>query len=223
MRRHLDRDLERLRRGIARMAGHVEAALAAATHALLARDPAAAAEAAAGDDPIDALENTLHEDCLKVMALHQPVAADLRRVAATLLAATDLERAGDLAAHVAERAAALARGPAVPVPARLAGMAAAVADMVRAAVDAFLAGDPARARAVIAADDRVDADNAAVIAELVGWMGGAPDRVEPGLSLFSATRHLEHIADAAVSVAEAVVFLAEGDHARHRPRPDPGG
>lgn len=211
------RDLERLRHSALTMAGAVEEALFLATRALLGRDEAAARRVIAGDAEIDRLENAVQEECLKVLALHQPVAGDLRRVSCVLLISTDLERIGDLAVGVAERAAQLARQPAFPLPDRLEGMSARAALMVRKSLDSFVADDAAAARAVIRMDDEVDRDNRAIIAELLAAMRRSPDCVEPGLSLFSAVRHLERVADHATNVAENVVYLVDGEVLRHHP------
>src|SRR6516225_9199347 len=119
MSKHLERDLEELHRDILALAGAVEEAIFGAIRALQERDASLAHEVIAGDDPIDQQENRIEEECLKMLALHQPVAVDLRRITAVLKINTDLERMADLAADIAERAVALARPPLIPVPADL--------------------------------------------------------------------------------------------------------
>lgn len=217
MSKHMERDLERLQRSILRMAGAVEEAIYQATQALQDRDPSRARQVVDGDGEIDRLENEVQDECLKILALHQPVAVDLRRVSSVLLISTDLERMGDLAVGIAERATSLAHPPHPTVPSRLASMTARVTEMVRRSLDAFVHLDPAAARAVIRLDDAVDADNEAIIAELIAEMKAAPDRIESGMSLFSAVRHLERIADHATNIAEDVIYLAEGEVVRHHP------
>jgi phosphate transport system protein len=170
-----------------------------------------------GDGEIDRLENEVHDECLKILALHQPVAVDLRRVSSVLLISTDLERMGDLAVGIAERAASLAHPPHPTVPARLTPMTMRVTEMVRRSLDAFVNLDPNAARAVIRLDDAVDEDNEAIIAELIADMKAEPEQVESGMSLFSAVRHLERIADHATNIAEDVIYLAEGELVRHHP------
>jgi phosphate transport system protein len=214
--KHMQRDLEQLRRAVLAMAGLVEDAIGRATAALHALDPDAARAVIAADSAIDALENEVQEECLKVLALHQPVAADLRRVSTMLLISTDLERMGDLAVSIAERAVSLASRP-MPIPDRLDRMAVRATDMVRRSLDAFVAEDAAAARAVIRLDDEVDRDNETAIAELVSEMKKSPDRVESGLMMFSAVRNLERIADHATNIAEDVVYLVEGEVLRHHP------
>jgi phosphate transport system protein len=130
---------------------------------------------------------------------------------------TDLERMADLAEDIAERAAHLARLPEFPVPEKLQRMSDLTTAMVRQSLDAFVNLDTRLARVVCRLDDEVDRYNSAIIEELVQVMGQSPHLVEPGLSLFSATRHLERIADHATNIAEDVVYLVEGEIVRHRP------
>ena len=213
----MQRDLDRLQRTVLRMAGLVEEAITDATRSLQSADRAGAEAVVAADARVDELENEVQEECLKILALHQPVAGDLRRVSMVLLIATDLERIGDLAVGIAERAARLA-GPLPPaVPDRIAGMTDRATEMVRRSLDAFVQEDPVAARAVIRLDDAVDRDNDAIIAELIAGMRLNPDRVEADLLLFSAVRNLERIADHATNIAEDVVYLVEGEVVRHRP------
>src|SRR5205823_5428101 len=206
MAKHLQRDLDELQRDLLALAGLVEEAIHKATRALQERDVALAREVIAGDPQIDREENHLDEECLKVLALHQPVAIDLRRIASALLITVDLERMGDLAEDMAGRAIALADAPSVPVPAKLQRMADRTTAMVRQSLDAFVNQDPKLARAVIRTDDEVDRYNAEIIQELVQQMKDSPALIEPGLSLFSAVRQLERIADHATNIAEGVIY-----------------
>lgn len=219
MAKHLARDLEKLQHAILTMAAAVEEAVHTATRALQDRDPGRANGCIAGDAVIDKHENDVQEECLKVLALHQPVAGDLRRVASILLISTDLERMGDLAVGIAERALILARPAAagVLVPDRLRDMTARATRMVRQSLDAFVQNDPDLARAVIRLDAEVDQDNASIIADLIHGMKQGGDHVEGALSLFSAVRHVERIADHATNIAEDVVYLVEGAQVRHTP------
>jgi phosphate transport system protein len=217
MSKHLQRDLENLQREVLELASIVEEAIYAATRALTERDLDLAQQVIAGDAEIDQLENRVEEDCLKILALHQPVAGDLRRIAATILINTDLERMGDLAVDIAERAADLARPPHVPVPENLSRMTDQATMMVRLSLDAFVNLDSGLARRVIRWDDEVDHYNAEIIRELIDLMKRSPDSVESALSLFSAVRHVERIADHATNIAEDVVYLVEGEIVRHRP------
>jgi phosphate transport system protein len=217
MSKHLSRDLENLQREILGLAGLVEEAIYKAIEALQERNVALAQAVIAGDEQIDLRENKVHEECLKILALHQPVAADLRRTASVFMINTDLERMGDLAVDIAERALTLSQPPLIPVPEKLQRMTDLATGMVRQSLDAFVQNDARQARRVIRLDDEVDRYNAEIIQELLQLMKASPELVEPGLSLFSAVRHLERIADHATNIAEDVVYLVEGEIVRHRP------
>ena len=216
MTKHMLRDLDRLRDSVLKMAGYVEDAVHSATRAVVARDPDAARAVLGGDTEIDELENRLQEDCLNILALHQPVAKDLRRIGTVMLITTDLERMGDLAVGIAERAIELSHPPHVPIPDRLEQMTARATAMMRLALDAFVNEDAAAARAVIGMDDDVDRDNDELIRHAIDEMKRSPDRVEAGVALFSIVRHVERIADHATNIAEDVIFLVEGAIVRHR-------
>src|SRR5262245_32786255 len=217
MSKHLQRDLEELHKDIMTAAASVEEMIYKSTRALQTRDVALAQQVIAGDALIDLLENRVDEECLKILALHQPVAKDLRRTTAALMIITDLERIADLAVDIAERAVSLSRPPFVPVPEKLQRMTDLATSMVRQSLDAFVNLDSHHARRVVRLDDEVDRLNVEIIEELVGVMRRSPDLIEPGLSLFSATRHLERIADHATNIAEDVVYLVEGEIVRHKP------
>jgi phosphate transport system protein len=185
--------------------------------ALQERNAALAQQVIDGDSQIDQEENHVEEECLKILALHQPVAVDLRRTAAVLKINTDLERMADLAVDIAERAFRLTQLPAVPIPERLQRMTDLTAVMVRQSLDAFVNLDTRLARRVCRLDDEVDRFNEEIITELIVTMQQTPERIESALSLFSATRHLERIADHATNIAEDVIYLVEGEIVRHRP------
>ncbi len=171
----------------------------------------------AGDPKIDQEENNVEEAALKVLALHQPVAIDLRRIAAALKINTDLERMADLAEDIAERVVHLASLPPIPIPDKLQAMTDLTTSMVRESLDSFVNLDTRQALRVCRLDDEVDHCNSEIIKELVQLMQKSPEMVEAGVSLFSATRHLERIADHATNIAEDVVYLVEGEIVRHRP------
>src|SRR5438477_7082488 len=217
MSKHLERDLENLQRDILTQAGAVEEAIHKAIRALQERDAQLAQQVIDGDAEIDQEENHVEEECLKILALHQPVAVDLRRIASALLINVDLERMGDLAEDIAERALTLVRPPYIPIPAMLQRMTDVTTTMVRQSLDAFVNMDSQLARSVCELDEEVDRYNDEIIDELIALMRTAPAMVEPGLSLFSATRHLERIADHATNIAEDVIYLVEGEIVRHRP------
>src|SRR5215831_16789360 len=156
MAKHLQRDLDELQRDLLALAGLVEEAIHKATRALQERDVALAREVIAGDPQIDLEENHLNEECLKILALHQPVAIDLRRIAAAMMITTDLERMGDLAEEIAERALTLSKMPRLPIPEKLQRMADLSTIMVRQALDSFVNLNKEQAERVMRMDDEVD-------------------------------------------------------------------
>jgi phosphate transport system protein len=216
MSRHLERDLESLQKRIINFAGMVETAIYKSIQALQDHNKDLAEEVIEGDGTIDLKENEVTEECLKLLALYQPVATDLRRIATTFMITTDLERMGDLSKHIAEAALALS-SPDVPIPHRLAKMTDVTTTLVRQALDAFVNLDSKSARRVVRMDDEVDRYNDEIIQELIEYMKSSPGHIEPGLTLFAATRHLERIADHATNIAEDVIYLVEGDIVKHRP------
>jgi len=217
MAKHLQRDLDNLQRDLIALAGLVEGAIHQSVRALCERNAQLAREVIAGDTQVDDAENQIEEECLKLLALYQPVAIDLRRITAAMMINVDLERMGDRAEEIAERAVHLESQPPFFIPARLQVMADLTSTMVRQSLDAFVNRDAARARQVCRRDDEVDRCNAEVIQEIITLMKADPSLIEGGLSLFSATRHLERIADHATNIAEDVVYLIEGEIIRHRP------
>ncbi|MFO0926660.1 MAG: phosphate signaling complex protein PhoU [Gemmataceae bacterium] len=214
---HLLRDLDNLQRDLLALAGLVEESIHKATRALMTRDAELAREVISGDSQIDQEDNHLHEECLKILALHQPVARDLRRIISVMMITTDLERMGDLAEEIAERALSLVGSPRPPVPEKLQRMSDLTTMMVRQALDAFVNVNQDEAERVLRMDDEVDRYNSELIQELIAVMRADPQMIEGGLSLFSATRHLERIADHATNIAEDVIYLISGDLIRHRP------
>ncbi len=215
--KHLQRDLERLQRDVLDLAASVEEIIHRAIDSLRERDATLAQEVIASDADIDARENKVSEECFQILALHQPVAGDLRRIASILLITTDLERMADLAVEIAERAESLAQGTPISIPAKLRQMTEMTTRMVRQSLDAFVNQDVELAKQVCRLDDDVDRLNNGIIDELISQMKKSVDQIEPGLSLFSAVRHLERIADHATNIAEDVVYLVEGRIIRHHP------
>jgi len=224
MSKHLTRDLEDLHRKVMGMAARVEDSIYSALKSLQTRDSMIARDVIAGDEAVDRLENAIYEECLRLIALHQPVAIDLRQIATTFMVTTDLERMGDLAVDIAERAEALAGLPAFladaaqdTLSAKLQRMTDVATGMVRQVLDAFVNMDGKLARRVIRTDGEVDRYHAEIIRDVIARMQSKPEAVEPGLSLFSAVRHLERIADHATNIAEDVIYLVDGEVVRHRP------
>ncbi len=215
MSKHLERDLEALERAILDQSSRVEEMIAKASQALMDRRADLAAEVAANEVGINVREVQIEEECLKILALHQPVAVDLRRTATVLKINTELERIADLAVNIAERTISLTDYPDFEVPARLERMAIKATDMVHDALDAFVDLDVDAAREVCIRDDEVDDYNRQVITELVETMRSRSDLAEAALHFFSVCRHVERIADCATNIAEDVIYLVEGEIARH--------
>jgi phosphate transport system protein len=214
---HLHRDLESVQRRVLSLASAVEQIVERSIRALFERNARLARSLIESDRSIDIEENVIEEECLKILALHQPVAVDLRRVAAIIKINSDLERMADLAVNIAERALALTQVEDVSVPPTFRQMTDLTNTMVRDSLDAFVRLDIALAKRVCRLDDEVDRYNRAIIDEVSAFMKESPDHVDAGLHLFSAVRQLERIADHATNIAEDVVYLVEGKIIRHHP------
>lgn len=199
------------------MATSVEQAITKSVRALSTRDTALAQEVITADSDIDADENEVDDSCAKMLALHQPVAVDLRRIIAGLQISHELERMADRAVAIAGRVLDLAGSSPLPVPEQLQPMTDLATTMVRHSIAAFVAQDAQLARTTCRLDDQVDRLQEQIIDGLITQMKTSPELVKPGLSLFSTVRHLERIADHAASIAEDVVYLVEGEIIRHRP------
>lgn len=216
MSKHLQRDMEQIHRDILVLSATVEEAIDKASRALCGRKPELAEQVMAGDEDVDRREVHIEEECLKILALHQPVAVDLRRIATVLKVNNDLERIADLAGNIAERALALCDYPNFAIPAKVRRMIDVATLMVRGALDAFVNLDAQAARRICRMDDEVDRYNCEVIEELQAQMQADPTVVVPGLHCFSAARCIERIADHATNMAEDVIYLVEGEIARHK-------
>ena len=215
MSKHFERDLENLQHRLLALSGMVEDLVVKANQALTGRHAQLAAQVVEADTEIDEQEVMIEDECLKMLALHQPVALDLRRIATVMKVNNDLERIADLAVNVAQRSESLQACPEFVVPHKLEAMGHIATGMVRRALDALVAMDSAAAREVCAEDDKVDTLNREIIDELLHVMQAQSWAVPAALDCFSATRHLERIADHATNIAEDVVYLVEGEIARH--------
>ena len=213
----MHQSMENLHHDILQLAALVEETIDRAILALRQRDVPLAQQVIRDDDEIDRLENQIDDESFRILALHHPVASDLRRVAAVLLITTDLERIGDLAVEIAERALHLAALPTIAVPGQLQQMTDLTTSMVRQSLEAFVHLDARQARRVCRFDDEVNRYNGEIIDEIVGGMRRSREMIDPGVSLFSAVRHLERIADHATNIAEHVIYMVEGEIVRHHP------
>lgn len=210
--RHFLRDLESLWADVLRLAAVVEEDLERSIRALCDGEVGLAAEIRGRKPDVDQWEVTLERECVRVLALHQPVASDLRRVAAVLKINGDLERLADLARHIAKRVGKLADEPgAFPIPQPLENLATASLEQVRRGFDALARAEVPLAREVIAADRVIDRAYRKVVAGLKRDIAEDPRRVDPWLRFVSTARNLERIADHAARIAEVVVYLKEGE------------
>jgi phosphate transport system protein len=215
MAKHLQRDLDQLTKDLLTMGAVVEDATNRAINALVRRNKALAQEVANGDRAIDDRENQIEENALKILALHQPVAADLRFIITALKVNNDLERIGDHAVSIAERAEILASLDAVPLPDEFHKLVEVVLHMVRDSMNALVGRDAQLARSVCMVDDEVDRIHRFMYSAMQDVMRENPAYIEPAINTISATRHMERIADLATNIAEDVVFMVEGEILRH--------
>ena len=216
MARHIERQLGQLKERILRIGTLVEEAIAKSITALINRDTPLAQRVMASDEDIDRMEVEVEEECLKILALYQPVAADLRLVVSVLKINNDLERIGDLAKNIAKRVAQLANAGDIELPAEIRTMATLAQEMVKESLDAVVNGDPALARRVREEDDAVDEARQRVRKMVLAGIKAEPERVESLLRINSVSKHIERIADMATNIAEDVIYMVEGDIVRHR-------
>ena len=212
---HLQIDLEDLHRDILSMCAKVEDLIHRAVAQLSHPSLADARELTQQDDEIDRWDVQIEDKCLKILALHQPVAIDLRRITTVLKISGELERVADLAVNIVERAVGLLDAPELQIPDKLVDMAQAAVDMLHRSIDAYVTLDSQLARKVCLDDDAVDQANADLIQQLIDQMHRQPDRLDALLHLFSALRQVERVADHATNIAEDVVYLVEGKIIRH--------
>lgn len=216
MTKHLDRELDSLRGDLISQFGLVEHMILAAVRSLAERRSDLADEVISQDSIIDSNDIKFEEECLKLLALHQPVATSMRWLFTVVKVNNELERMADLACNIAERAKSIQQYPLFPVPEELDDMAAGATRMVKTALDSFIEGDVDKSRAVITADDEVDEKNKILIDLLHEMMRKNSDYIAPAVHCFSASRHLERIADLAVNISEEVIYLVQGDIVRHQ-------
>jgi phosphate transport system protein len=213
--RHFVEELEQLKTKLLEMSALVEAAIQRSISAVVHKDRSAADEVFRNEARINAIEIEVDEFAVNLLALQQPMAADLRLIVAALKINTDLERMGDLAVNIAQRARSLMEEPVVKPMVDIPHIAGLVQSMVRKALDAFVTRDPELARSVLASDDAVDNMRTACYHELVSFMEKDPQNIKQALDLLAVTRNLERIADHSTNIAEDVLFLVKGVDVRH--------
>ena len=216
MTHHIERQIEHLKERILRVGTLVEEAISKSITALINRDTNLAQRVMANDEEIDRMEVEVEEECLKILALYQPVAADLRFVVSVLKINNDLERMGDLARNIAKRVAQLTAGEPCELPPEIRTMAMQAQDMVKECLDAVVKGDPLLARQVREEDDAVDEARQKIRRRVIQQIKANPENVESLLRINSVSKHIERIADMATNIAEDVIYMVQGDIVRHR-------
>jgi len=215
MSQHLHRDLEALEQDLLAQSSIVEQMIYRSSQALRELRIDLIKQLHRDEDKVNRKEVEIEEECLKMLALHQPVAVDLRRVATVLKINGDLERIADLAVNIGERAQVLVLHPQFLFPYKLDKMVETATAMVRDALDAFVHLDVDDDRTVCQLDDVVDELNREVIDDLKQFLQENISEIEPALQFFSASRHIERIGDHATNIAEDVIYLVDGEIARH--------
>lgn len=214
--KHLDREIENVKKHLLSLCAIIESCVQRAVQALSTRSDRLAQQVIDRDHETDQIEVDIEEECLKILALYQPVAIDLRFVIAVLKINNDLERIGDEAVNIAERAVFLSHEPPIEVSLDYTLMADKSQNMLHRSLDALVNLDAALAYKVCAADDEVDALNRQMYIDIQNAIRKNPERVECLVHLLSVSRHLERIADYATNIAEDIVYLIDGDIIRHK-------
>ncbi|MDH5750791.1 MAG: phosphate signaling complex protein PhoU [Deltaproteobacteria bacterium] len=213
---HLQREIDHLKKMVLALGAEVEENVHKAVESLSNRDTKLAESIIASDSEIDRREVELEEECLKVLALHQPVAVDLRFVIAVLKINNDLERIGDLAVNIAERAIVLSSHPPMDIPFDFKEMSEKTKRMLKDSLDALVNMDSRLAKKVCTVDDEVDAINREMYIQVQQGILDNPERIGSLIHCLSTSRHLERIADHATNIAEDVIYMVAGEIVRHK-------
>ena len=216
MAKNLEIEIEALKKRILSICAVVEENVRDAIKALVLRDTALATKVIDVDEEIDAMEVALEEECLKTLALYQPVAKDLRFIIAVFNINNDLERIGDLAVNIAERAMSLAACTKIDIPFDYTSMAEKVLAMVKKSLDSLVRMDPELAQRVCEEDDEVDVINRKAYTKVQERIRQYPDRVDCLIQFPAISSELERIADHATNIAEEVIYLTKGEIVRHK-------
>jgi phosphate transport system protein len=213
--RHFQEELETLKERLLAMGGLAEERVRLSVRGVAERRAADIQLVLTGDEPVNDLHIEVDARCFKLLALHQPMAADLRAIVAAVKINTDLERVGDLAVNIAEAGKRYLHHPPVKPLIDIPRMGELAQKMLRDALDAFVRRDMALAETVLAADDTLDALKTQIFRELLTYMLQTPETIEPALDLILISRHLERIGDHATNVAEDVIFILSAKDVRH--------
>jgi phosphate transport system protein len=213
--RHFQEELEQLKRRLLEMGGLAEEQVRIAIKGLVDRDHDHIDRVLTSDEPLNALHIEIDNRCFTLLALFQPMAADLRAIVAAVKINTDLERVGDLAVNIAEAARRYVQRPPVKKLIDIPRMAGIAQSMLRDALDAFVRRDMQLARQVLNEDDKLDDLKTQIFRELLTYMLQDTSTIEPSLELILISRHLERIGDHATNIAEDVIFIVSARDVRH--------
>lgn len=213
--RHFQEELEQLKTRLLEMGGLAEENVRLAVQGLVEPDRAVIDRVLSGDEPVNRLHVEIDGRCFRLLALFQPMAADLRTIVAAVKINTDLERVGDLAVNIAQAASRYSAHAPVKKLIDIPLMAEIAQNMLRDALDAFVRHDLELAQHVLDEDDRLDALKTQIFRELLTYMLQDPTKIEPALDLILVSRHLERIGDHATNVAEDVIFIVSARDVRH--------
>jgi phosphate transport system protein len=213
--RHFQEELEQLKARLLEMGGLAEEHVRQAVTGIVERDRELIDRVLSGDAPLNTLHIEIDNRCFKLLALHQPMAADLRAIVAAVKINTDLERVGDLAVNIAEAARRYTSHPPVKKLIDIPRMGEIAQTMLRDALDSFVRRDIALAQQVLSQDDALDSLKTQIFRELLTYMLQDPTTIEPALDLILVSRHLERIGDHATNIAEDVIFIVSAKDVRH--------
>lgn len=216
---HLMRETEKLKKDVLSLAAHVEENVRNAVRSVAERDQSLACKVIEADHEIDMAEVDVEEECLKILALHQPVAHDLRYIVAMLKINRDLERIGDLAVSIAERAIQMSTAPRIKTEFDLNLMSEKCENMVAKSLDAMINRDAALARTIwLSEDDKIDEMTAQAFVLFEKETKASPEYCGSLMNMLSVARSLERIADHATNIAKDTIYMVEGEIVRHRKR-----
>jgi phosphate transport system protein len=219
MAKHLEKEIERLKKLIYTLSARVNENLELAVKSVHEGDVELADKVIADDNTIDDMEIEVEEECLKALALYQPVAIDLRFIIAVMKMNNDLERIGDLAADIAKNGIALKKTAKPRIPLDLHQISYLAKTIVRKSLDALINIDPYLAREVLKDDDEINAMKSEMKAEILEALHREPEQAEALMTLLAITHRLERIGDHACNIAEDVIYMVEADIVRHQETP----
>ena len=215
IRKHFSRELEKIKKQILSLGAKVEEQVRMATQAVETHDAELAQQIIKSDYDVDEMEVEIEEECLKILALHQPVAVDLRFLIAVIKINNDLERIGDQAVNIAERVDVIAKRDLSDLFFDYTSMGEKVQEMLKMSLDALVSMDYDLAYSVVVRDDEVDQIKSDAYDRIKQAMSNHPDKIGYLINLLLISRHLERLADHTTNIAEEVIYLIEGEIVRH--------